>query len=349
MAYIGQAPFFGNFEKIDDVSASFDGIETTFNLTSSGGTPMIIGTPYQLLVSVNGILQEPGKAFTISSSANQIILSEAPEAGSTFWAIKVGDVFNFSTVASGSITADKLSTNSVTTPAIQDGSVTTTKIVDSNVTAAKLAIDSVTNQKILNDAVTVQKIQDGAISFNKILTTDIASQAEAQAGAATNKLMTPERARESIVANRPKLFHVRDQKPAGTPGGTASSATWNIRTLNTVVTNEITGASLATNIITLPAGTYEIDALAPAYKVNGHKLRLYNITDAVTTLVGTSCHANDIVSSISLIRGRFTLTSTKTFRLEHYTTSAEGTFGLGPAGGPSEVETYADVRIEKLD
>ena len=49
-----------------------------------------------------------------------------------------------------------------------------------------------------------------------------------------------------------QLLHVRDEKANGTAGGT-NIAGVNIRDLNTIKTNEITGASVSSNQITLPA------------------------------------------------------------------------------------------------
>ena len=64
------------------------------------------------------------------------------------------------------------------------------------------------------------------------------------------------------------LLHIRDEKAQNTAGGTFTSGAWRTRDLNTVKTNEITGASLAANQITLPAGTYWVEWSAPAYVVN---------------------------------------------------------------------------------
>ena len=53
-----------------------------------------------------------------------------------------------------------------------------------------------------------------------------------------------------------QLFHIREEQTSGsTSAGDVSNRVWSIRTLNTVKTNEISGASLATNQFTLGAGT----------------------------------------------------------------------------------------------
>lgn len=156
-----------------------------------------------------------------------------------------------------------------------------------------------------------------------------------------------------------QLLHVQDQKAAGTDGGTFTSGAWRTRTLNTSVTNEISGASLAANQITLPAGTYFIDASAPAAIGNldsaaEHKVKLRNVTDASDTLIGTTeriegDNSPDIRSQTrSFVKGRFTIAAEKVFELQHQTSNSMTTTGLGFAADFSVVEIYADVLIWKV-
>lgn len=80
----------------------------------------------------------------------------------------------------------------------------------------------------------------------------------------------------------PKVLHVIDRKTNQTDaGGTGTADVWNDRALNTVIKNTITGASLASNIFTLPVGEYEIFAFAPFFYVNRCKLRIYNNSDSI--------------------------------------------------------------------
>ena len=73
-----------------------------------------------------------------------------------------------------------------------------TNIADGAVTEPKLATDSVSTDKIVDLNVTNDKIANSTIAFGKLA--DIASQAEAEAGTATDKLMTPERTSQAIDA-----------------------------------------------------------------------------------------------------------------------------------------------------
>ena len=151
------------------------------------------------------------------------------------------------------------------------------------------------------------------------------------------------------VDEKHAILHVQDQKTTGTSGG-SSIAGVNTRDLNTEITNEITGASLGSNQITLLAGTYWIEASAPAIEANEHRAYLYNVTDAATEVLGTSAYntgANKN-STTSIIKGRFTIGITKVFELRHYIALNQITYGLGEAVSDGQTEIYSDVLITKV-
>jgi hypothetical protein len=145
------------------------------------------------------------------------------------------------------------------------------------------------------------------------------------------------------------LLHVRDEKTSGTSGGGFTSGSWQVRTLNTTKTNEISGASMASNEITLPAGTYEVDAIAPASQVGAHQARLYNVTGAASLVLGENAYANTASGSLSTSRvyGRFTLGSTSNVRLEHRCGATNSTDGFG-YNASFGTEVYAEVQIRKV-
>lgn len=145
-----------------------------------------------------------------------------------------------------------------------------------------------------------------------------------------------------------QLLHVREEQAANTEGGTFTSGSYVKRTLNTTLTNEITGASIASSVITLPSGTYYIEARAPASIVNRHKARWRNTADAATTLVGTSEKSGSDGATVSYISGRFVIAAEKTFELQHRCQTTRATDGLGVASNLGEVEVYSDVRIWKV-
>lgn len=148
-----------------------------------------------------------------------------------------------------------------------------------------------------------------------------------------------------------QLLHVRDEKSNGTDGGTFTSGAWRTRDLNTVKTNEITGASLSNDQITLPAGTYFCQAKAAAHEsLQANKLRFRNVTDSTTELVGLPLDLSDTAQTgaIATVEGRFEIAGEKTFELQHRAQSGASTTGFGQATSFGEVEVYADVLIWKV-
>lgn len=146
------------------------------------------------------------------------------------------------------------------------------------------------------------------------------------------------------------LLHVQDQKSSGTEGG-AASAGYQQRNLNTVLTNEISGASLSANRVTLPSGTYIVDAIAPAKVVNEHNVAWYNVTDASYTLIGMSAFSvsgGGYAQTTSTVFGKFTISAEKIFELRHYAQTARSTDGFGNATADSQAERYAEVKIWKV-
>jgi hypothetical protein len=142
-----------------------------------------------------------------------------------------------------------------------------------------------------------------------------------------------------------------DQKAANTAGGTFTSGAWRTRDINTTVgTNGISGASIASNQITLPAGTYLIQGSAPAYDVNQHMTRFYNITDSTVAINGGSAYtdATDTVVTHSPFSGVVVIAGTKVFEVQHYAATTAATTGFGIAANNGSVETYTQITVLKV-
>ncbi len=147
-----------------------------------------------------------------------------------------------------------------------------------------------------------------------------------------------------------KLLHTQDQRAANTAGGTFTSGAWRTRVLNTVLTNEIAGASLASNQITLPIGTYFLLARAPAHQVNRHKIRLYDTTGAAAFLIGSSAFAanGSPFDSDSDCWGRFTVGVESVIELQHISQTTFALVGFGSESNLGVIEVYSDVLIWKV-
>lgn len=151
-----------------------------------------------------------------------------------------------------------------------------------------------------------------------------------------------------------EMIHVQDQKSSGTNGGTGTVNTWHERVLNTVIRNTITGASLSSNQITLPAGTYYYQGSAPAFRSGTsnstlHKARLKNVTDT-TYQYGTS-EATTFGTTRAEVSGIFTIAGSKVVSLEHYIGSfiEASSLPLGQATSISGIiEIYSDLKIWKV-
>ena len=147
------------------------------------------------------------------------------------------------------------------------------------------------------------------------------------------------------------IIHVRDVKSSGTDGGSSTGGTDHIRVLNTVVLNEISGASLATNQVTLPAGTYDVFASASGFKGDRHRAFLYNVTDVGVELLGpggTLMAAGDSIGSTVYVIGRIVLAAEKVLELRHYVQTSFATSGLGLASDDTRSEIYAEFIAEKV-
>lgn len=141
---------------------------------------------------------------------------------------------------------------------------------------------------------------------------------------------------------------VEDQRASGTSAGASTGGTWNVRPLNTVVKNAIPGTSLASNQLTLPPGSYEIDFDALGYHAGpGHVARLYNVTDGTVVVVGsTEPQNNNYVGTRSTGRADVTLTASKAFRLDHWFYSGDGN-GLGVDISSGSPNVFARLRVKR--
>ena len=108
MAYIGRQLTQGNFIKLDDLQSQFNGAKTTFNLTT-GGLSYTPGSANALLVSLGGVIQEVGSAFTVTN--DQITFSNPPTADANIFIIALGNSVSIGTPADATINAEKLNAN----------------------------------------------------------------------------------------------------------------------------------------------------------------------------------------------------------------------------------------------
>lgn len=141
-----------------------------------------------------------------------------------------------------------------------------------------------------------------------------------------------------------------DRKVTGLGGGAAVSGVQD-RALNSADFNEIAGSSLNSNAVTIPAGTYEFEARAPAFAGAGTRLQLLNATDGVVIAHGGSHNFGSSYGGDGelTVSGKFSISSPKAIKLQHYVQSASGSdSALGYAANQSGVmERYAELTFRK--
>lgn len=146
------------------------------------------------------------------------------------------------------------------------------------------------------------------------------------------------------------LAVVVDAKSDGTDAGTFTSGAWRTRVLNSIVCDNGSIVSVASNQITLGTGTYRVRASAPGQQCGSHQIRWNDITNTNVIAYGTSesSPAGTGYQTRSELCVEFTVSGDTAFELQHRCTVSKSGSGLGLAAGLGVGEVYAKVEIQKL-
>lgn len=173
----------------------------------------------------------------------------------------------------------------------------------------------------------------------------------------TGDVLTASQWNQDVVANlnavlsSGKVAHFRDEKAANTNGGEFTSGAFRTRVLNTTVVNNITGASLASNQVTLPSGSYFVISRSPAYRVDANQSRIYNITDAAVIITGTNAYSGSIADYAAIDSwafGFFTLSASKVIELQHRCQTTKTVNGFGVLNNFGANEVYSEILFWKV-
>lgn len=151
-----------------------------------------------------------------------------------------------------------------------------------------------------------------------------------------------------------QLLHVRHTVSAGTGGGFPSTSSFSALVLNTTVTNEISSATVVSNVISLPAGTYFVEASHVHYRTDDFYIRLYNTSDSAVLVAGVKGWTNSSAGydqSIASLKGRFTLAGTKNIEFQHFAQSGAGTgsaLGVPRTSSVTLDEIFGEIFIWKV-
>jgi len=112
MAYIGPEPNPGQNREVDDISSGFNGGTAAFTLQVNGQN-VSPGSSNNIIVSLGGVIQNPGTDYTVAGST--ITFTTNPASGLDFFGLVLGQQVDIQSVAdSASIVSPTLSGPTVT-------------------------------------------------------------------------------------------------------------------------------------------------------------------------------------------------------------------------------------------
>jgi len=156
---------------------------------------------------------------------------------------------------------------------------------------------------------------------------------------------------DTVTSSATNYLLVTDTKSSGTAGGTFTSGAWRTRDLNTVGANYIAGSSLASNQVSLPAGTYRAKAQSMASYTDQNQIKLRNVTDSADLLSGTPQSAptsGGAFNAASFLVGEFTIAGTKAIELQHQCVTTKATDGFGMSTSFSISNIYSILEIWRI-
>ena len=98
MGYIGPSPNPGQNREVDDISSSFNGGTASFTLQVNGQN-VSPGSANAIIVSLGGVVQNPGTDYTVAAST--ITFTTNPASGLSFFGLVLGQGIDSQTIADG--------------------------------------------------------------------------------------------------------------------------------------------------------------------------------------------------------------------------------------------------------
>ena len=234
---------------------------------------------------------------------------------------------------------------------VSDSGINTVKLADSSskttgVTFAKM--QHISTAKVL-----------GNVSGSEGDVTEIDFKDEDDMSSDSATAVASQQSIKAYIASVGKqFFHLQQQNTSGNESTDTLVANTYTKRNVTSQGNNISGASVSSGVITLPAGTYQINAFANARSdgtgITPHRLRLRNTSDSTTAILGAGS-VNSGETGIDFdalptatLQGYVTISATKNFELQHFTGGSGNVTGGFPIGS-GESEVHADILIRKVD
>lgn len=145
-------------------------------------------------------------------------------------------------------------------------------------------------------------------------------------------------------------IYCNDQQANNVNGGSAVIGI-QTRVMNTKVQDTHSLGTLATNVLTIPAGTWYCRAVGPVFAIGRTRLQIWNSTDAANLILGPSEYTDvaNLVSINTRLQGIFTIAASKGITVRQWCQAARATNGLGVASNSGlGVEIYTELELWKL-
>jgi hypothetical protein len=224
--------------------------------------------------------------------------------------------------------------------------------VASNAAVAVTKLATITSQNVLGN------IGAGNASVPIVGATGLLLDEDDFATDSNTKGATQQSIKAYIASIGKQFFHLQQKNNSGDQSSDTLVANTYTKRNVTSQGNNISGASVSSGVITLPAGTYQINAFANARSdgdgITPHRLRLRNTSDSTTTILGAgavNCGQTgfdfDALPTATL-QGYVTIGATKNFELQHFKGGSGNVAGGFPIGS-GESEVHADILIRKVD
>lgn len=138
-----------------------------------------------------------------------------------------------------------------------------------------------------------------------------------------------------------------DSKAGNVHGGDFTTGAWRTRDLNTEIADPDSIVTISSNQFTLQAGNYLIKWSAPAYDVDRHTSRLYDVTNT-TAYDGTAQYSDSANNGMVPSTGfaRVTPTGSTTYNIGHACQTTKSSSGFGLNSHIKDDGSYVDSSNE---
>jgi len=166
MAYIGREPQIGNYQVCDAISVVNAQAAYTMQVNSVNVIPESVN---HMIVSLNGVIQNPGSSYTISG-ATITFSSNLATGDSIDFIYLLGNVLDLGTPSDDTVTGAKIVDNAINSEHYTDGSIDLAHLSADSVDGSKIADDAINSEHYTDGSIDTAHIADGQVTTAKLAT-----------------------------------------------------------------------------------------------------------------------------------------------------------------------------------